>query len=197
MSSTWEFTSWSVSSTRHRHLPLGGCDVVVPQPECFTYLHARWHRARQTAAGLAAGRSDPGWSVPRPATAPAASFFGAVSAITGPRLRLAVADVMQERSPAATRTPDLPRRQQPADRDTVTCGVGIERADRRKFAIHGGFRAVMSHRGTPAPRRSRAFPRRSEATQCSPTLHRAAPTASPAHDRSGRRTSPSDRAHTP
>ena len=53
---------------------------------------------------------------------------------------------MQERPPAATRTTDLPRRQQLAHLDAVSTGVGIERADRRKLAIHSGFRAVMRHR---------------------------------------------------
>ena len=63
-----------------------------------------------------------------------------------PRFRFALADVMQERPPAATRTTDLPRRQQLAHLDAVSTGVGIARADRRKLAIHSGFRAVMRHR---------------------------------------------------
>ena len=53
---------------------------------------------------------------------------------------------MQERPPASACTPDLPPSQQLTDRDTAPRGVSVERADRRKFAVHSRFRAMMSHR---------------------------------------------------
>ena len=86
-----------------------------------------------------------------------------------PRLRLALADVMQERLPAAPRRRRLPGDQQIAEIDTVPGGMLVERANADSFRFIVDSAAVRATDGSTATRPSRpAGGSRSQATN-SPT----------------------------
>ena len=122
---------------------LGGGDVLVTEPEGLTSPAAAFVKqgeeeaVPQPGAGIEnrlrlGNREDP------------RQFLGSLERDGPAAIRLPLADVVQERFPAAP-APDPPRGQQVTDLSAVTCLMRIERAHCGELAVHGRH-ADLGHR---------------------------------------------------